>query len=160
MSLFIKEIEDEKKILEETGLVTIPLETYTWLVERSSRLEVAEELVPAGMSLVTAIIGIRPTVPVMEKPELTVPDHAEEPEPSPEELPAPAVISDSDPVREEAPKKEDRCPDVPKLNALLNAGRDVHFIAVEWGVSEEVAEKWIAQAQKKLGRPRKKEAAG
>lgn len=42
MSLFIKEIDDEKKILEETGLVTIPLETYTYLVERSSRLEVAQ----------------------------------------------------------------------------------------------------------------------
>ena len=157
MNLFIKEIEDEKKILEETGLVTIPLETYTYLVERSSRLEVAEELVPAGMSLVTAIIGIRPPVPAQEKPELTVPDYAEEPEPSQAELPAPAVISDPEPVREEAPKKEDRCPDVPKLKALLNAGRDVHFIAVEWGVSEEVAEKWIAQAQRKLGRPKKKE---
>jgi len=159
MSLYIKEIEDEKKVLEETDLVTIPLETYTWLVERSSRLEVAEELVPAGMSLVTAIIGIRPPVPVMEKPELTVPDPEKEPEPSQEELPAPAVISDPEPVREEAQKKEDRCPDVPKLRALLAAGRDVHFIAVEWGVNEEIAEKWIAQAQrKKLGRPKKKEA--
>jgi len=160
MSLFIKEIEDEKKVLEETGLVTIPLETYTYLVERSSRLEVAEELVPAGMSLVTAIMGIRPPVPVMEKPKLTVPDPEKEPEPSQEELPTPAIISDPEPVREEAPKKEDRCPDVPKLKALLNAGRDVHFIAVEWGVSEEIAEKWIAQAQRKLGRPKKKEAAG
>ena len=159
MSLFIKEIEDEKKILEETGLVTIPLETYTWLVERSSRLEVAEELVPAGMSLVTAIIGIRAPGPAQEKPELTVPDPVEEAEPSLEEL-APAVISDPEPVREEAPKKEDKCPDVPKLRALLAAGRDVHFIAVEWGVSEEIAEKWIAQAQRKLGRPKKKEAAG
>ena len=158
MSLY-KEIEYEKKDLEETGLVTIPLETYTYLVERSSRLEVAEELVPQGMSLVEAVVGIRPPVPVMEKPELTVPDPVEEPEPSQEELPAPAVISDPEP-REEAPKKEDRCPDVPKLRALLAAGRDVHFIAVEWGVSEEVAEKWIAQAQRKLGRPKKKEAAG
>lgn len=158
MSLFIKEIDDEKKILEETGLVTIPLETYTYLVERSSRLEVAEELVPAGMSLITAIIGIRPTAPAQEKPELTVPDPEKEPEPSLEELPAPAIISDPEPVREEAPKKEDRCPDVPKLRALLAAGRDVHFIAVEWGVNEEIAEKWIAQAQKKLGRPKKKEA--
>lgn len=159
MSLYIKEIEDEKKGQEETDLVTIPLETYTYLVERSSRLEVAEELVPAGMSLVTAIIGIRAPGPAQEKPELTVPDPMEEAEPSLEEL-APAVISDPEPVREEAPKKEDRCPDVPKLKALLNAGRDVHFIAVEWGVSEEVAEKWIAQAQRKLGRPKKKEAAG
>lgn len=158
MSLYIKEIEDEKKILEETGLVTIPLETYTYLVERSSRLEVAEELVPAGMSLITAIIGIRPTVPAQEKPELTVPDPEKEPEPSPEELSVPAVISDPEPVREEAPKKEDRCPDVPKLRALLAAGRDVHFIAVEWGVDEAIAEKWIAQAQRKLGRPKKKEA--
>ena len=155
MSLYIKEI-DEKKGPEETGLVTIPLETYTYLVERSSRLEVAEELVPAGMSLITAIIGIRPHVPAQEKPELTVPDPEKEPEPSLEELPAPAVISDPEP-REETPKKEDRCPDVPKLKALLAAGRDVHFIAVEWGVSEEVAEKWIAQAQRKLGRPKKKE---
>jgi hypothetical protein len=160
MSLYIKEIEDEKKGQEETGLVTITLETYTWLVERSSRLEVAEELVPRGMSLVEAVVGIRPPVPAQEKPELTVPDPEKEPDPSPEELPAPAVISDPEPVREEAPKKEDRCPDVPKLRALLAAGRDVHFIAVEWGVSEEVAEKWIAQAQRKLGRPKKKEAAG
>ena len=159
MSLYIKEIEDEKKDLEETGLVTIPLETYTYLVERSIRLEVAEELVPRGMTMAEALVGIRPHVPVQEKPELTVPDPEKEPEPSQEELPAPAVISDPEP-REEAPKKEDRCPDVPKLRALLAAGRDVHFIAVEWGVSEEIAEKWIAQAQRKLGRPKKKEAAG
>lgn len=137
-------MENNSIVQIPAGTVLVPLDQYTYMAEKATRLDVIEELIPDELAdmfstvqiFLEGVKAVRDTIKWEEEKKAKAAGKVE-----PEELP---FCLQPAPEAETVPD----CPDIEKVKALCVAGWNAGDIAFEFGTDAATVETWLDQERR------------
>lgn len=135
-------MENNSNVIQiPTGTVLVPLDQYTYMTEKATRLDVIEELIPEELADKYSIVHV--VLEGIDALKAHIKWEAEKE--TKKEEPDDAVLS----IIQPAPETVPACPDINKVKALCVAGWTPWDIACEFGTDAATVEAWLDQERRK-----------